>query len=125
MPEITLEGTSKSIELASCKAGEFSIVWDQALRYLQAASDEDCSEIAEEVVSTWLSRDGKSNIDPTSLTMDDIWSILQAKAGRAKAPVLAKLPEIAAEAVGFFGQNGLAPVIQAMESTITQTGDDT
>jgi len=125
MPEIRLEGTNKSIELASCKAGEFSLVWDQALRYLQAASDEGCAEIAAEIVSTWLSRDGKSNIDPADLTMDDVWSILMAKAGRAKAPVLAKLPEIAAEAVGFFGQNGLGQAIQAMEMTITQTGDDT
>ena len=126
MPEIKLEGTNKSIEVTSCLAKDFSKVWDQALRYMQAASDEDCAKIAAEIVETWLSgKDGKSNIDPDSLTMDDVWSILLAKAGKAKAPTIAKIPELAAEAVGFLGERGMGPVIAAMETTITETGEDT
>jgi len=125
--EIRLEGTNKTIEVTSCKAKDFSMVWDQALRYFQAASDEDCMEIAAEIVGAWLSgKDGRSNIDPDDLTMNDIWSILQAKAGVAKAPVLARLPDLAAEAVGFLGEKGLAPVIQAMEQSILEEpGEDT
>jgi len=119
MQEIKLEGTNKSIELASCKASEFSLVWGQALSYLQAASDEDCGEIAREIIDSWA-----ESLDPEKLTMDDVWSILLAKAGKAKAPVLAKLPDLAAEAVGFLGEKGLAPVIEAMEMTITEPGDD-
>ncbi|MDY6796957.1 MAG: hypothetical protein SWK76_16995 [Actinomycetota bacterium] len=119
MKEIKLEGTNKSIELSSCKAKEFSRIWQQALDYIQAASDEGCAEIAAEIVGDWA-----ESLDPEKLTMDDVWSILLAKAGKAKAPVLAKLPELAAEAVGFLGEKGLAPVIEAMEMTITEPGED-
>ena len=54
--EIRLEGTNKTIEVTSCKAKDFSMVWDQALRYFQAASDEDCMEIAAETCAVGLQK---------------------------------------------------------------------
>ena len=119
--EIRLEGTNKSIELNSCKAGEFERVWDQALRYMQATGEDACREIVREIVEAWA-----PSLNPDELTMDDVWNILLAKAGKAKSPTLAKIPDLAAEAVGFLGEKGLVPVIQSMEKTILEeSGDDT
>ena len=119
--EIRLEGTNKTIELNSCKAGEFERVWDQALRYMQATGEAACREIVREIVEAWA-----PSLNPDELTMNDVWNILLAKTGKAKAPTLAKIPDLAAEAVGFLGEKGLAPAIQSMEQAIMEEpGDDT
>jgi hypothetical protein len=120
--EIRLEGTNKSIELKSCKAGELETIWNQALRYMQATDEASCNEIAAEIVERWVPTLNSAG----DLTVDDIWAILMAKVGKAKAPTLSRLPELAAEAVRFLGEKGMEPLIATMEKSILEeTGEDT
>jgi len=123
----------KYIEISSCKMREFGKVYNQAMMYLVAQSDEEVQGVVEEIVESWA-----PSLNPDDLTMEDVWQILIAKGGRAKREVLEGLPKIAAEMVlDFFTNESAKDTIKqvmkaAMEESLQATapapssgGDDT
>ena len=121
MRSIYLEGINRRVDIAACRAGEFSRIMDQATRLL-AADAEDLQEVVEEVVESWT-----PGLDAEQLTLDDAWSILLAKAGRLKGEVLANLPRaFAKQVLDFLASPEGAEVLRGeAKKILTSSGDDT
>lgn len=95
MHKVTLDD-GRFIELPSALVREFPRVYELAVRYLQASDEEDAVRVVAEIAEAWA-----SSLDPESLTLDDAWAILLAKAG-PKAELLETLRSIMAEAMRDF-----------------------
>ena len=113
----------KAVELPSARAREFPRVYELATRFLQAATEEEAAAVAQEISSAWA-----SSVDPDELTLDDLWSILQAKAG-PKAELLDGLRQLMAEAMRDFVESGqgremMQMAIEAVE-TPNMSGEST
>lgn len=87
----------KYVELRSCKIREFGKVYNQAMGFLLAQSEEEMAGIVAEILESWV-----PDLNPDDLTMEDVWNILLAKAGRSKREAMEGMPKIAAEAVANF-----------------------
>jgi len=99
MHKIALDD-GRSIELSSALVREFPRVYELAVRYLQASNEEDAARVVAEITEAWA-----SSLDPESLTLDDAWAILLAKAG-PKEDLLETLRGIMAEAMRDFTATG-------------------
>lgn len=122
MERIRLEGQSgKHIEVRSCSVGEFPRVYELAVKFLEAIDEKGMLAIGQEILDTFA-----PTLNLEELTMEDLWAILMAKAGRAKREMLEKLPDLAASAmVDFFGQVGIERALEMSGAISSESGDDT
>lgn len=105
------------IELRSCKIREFGKVYHQAMGFLLAQTEEEMVGIVSEILESWV-----PDLDADDLTMEDVWNILLAKAGKSKREAMEGMPKTAAEAVANFLKTSATQelMVSAMEEAMRE-----